>query len=89
MTPTVSFQSLPTELRLEIYDFLFADKDEQHYPHTLLEVTTKVKNECIPVLFPKLQMYIVVHYIQSPGNRASTTMERRQITLVLLGRNPR
>ena len=61
MTPTVCFQSLPTELRLEIYDFLFTDKDEQHYPHPLLEVTTKVKNECVPLLFPKLQMYIDGH----------------------------
>ena len=60
-TPTVCFQSLPTELRLEIYDFLFTDKDEQHYPHPLLEVTTKVKNECVPLLFPKLQMYIDGH----------------------------
>ncbi|THY74686.1 hypothetical protein D6C87_03893 [Aureobasidium pullulans] len=61
MTPTVCFQSLPTELRLEIYDFLFTDKDEQHYPHPLLEVTTQVKNECVSVLFPKLQMYIDGH----------------------------
>jgi len=58
MKPAVRFQTLPTELHLLIYQFLFADEDEQRFPHPLLQVSETIYVECVPILLPELEMYI-------------------------------
>ncbi|THZ70046.1 hypothetical protein D6C85_06233 [Aureobasidium pullulans] len=50
--------TLPPEIRLIIYEFFFADVQQQHFPHPLLRVSSTIRNECIPILFTLIQLEI-------------------------------
>lgn len=50
--------TLPPEIRLIIYEFFFADIQQQHFPHPLLCVSSTIRNECIPILFTLIQLEI-------------------------------
>lgn len=50
--------TLPPEIRLIICEFFFADVQQQHFPHSLLRVSSTIRNECIPILFTLIQLEI-------------------------------
>lgn len=53
-----SFSAIPAEIRLVIYEALFDDRTEQHYPHPMLETSEQITTECTPYLFRQLQLTI-------------------------------
>ncbi|KAG2167270.1 hypothetical protein JADG_007009 [Aureobasidium aubasidani] len=53
-----TFATLPPELHLIIYEYLFLDPKEQKYPHALLEVSRKTLSLSAPILLRHLKLYI-------------------------------
>lgn len=55
MAATFNFPAFPPELRLMVYRALFDhDEAEQHYPHSMLQLSRQIRDECIPILLPQL-----------------------------------
>lgn len=53
-----TFATLPPELHLIIYEYLFLDPEEQKYPHAVLEVSRKTLSLSAPILLRHLKLYI-------------------------------
>lgn len=59
LTMRFDFLALPPELRCMVYLALFAHKDEQRFPHSVLNTSREMRSEAAPFLFSTLKLALV------------------------------
>lgn len=83
LTMKLDFLALPPELRCMVYLALFADKDEQRFPHSVLNTSREMRSEAAPFLFSTLELALVRRLVCGVWLIALYSLENNSCSKVL------